>query len=543
MPRPPAAPAGPVALAGGVLAALAFPPFGVLPGLAGFAAILWALDRPAARPVRAAALRGGLAGVGYFAVSVAWVVEPFLVDERTYGWMAPFALVLMAAGLSLFWAAAGALWRRLGPEGWVRVPVFAGAFSAAEWVRGHVLTGFPWNLPGEAWPAGSALSQGAAAIGAYGLTWVTLVLAASPAWILDPGGPRRRLARAVAVLVPVLALYAWGAHRLAGAPAAGDGPVVRIVQADIDQKTKWRPENLASIFRTYLDLTGRPARTPPALVVWPEGALPAVINDLLVPGEGWREALAEALAPGQVLAMGANRAEARPGGGIAYANSLVFLQRPAVAGPADLALAGVYDKHRLVPFGEFMPLGDLAGRIGLRSLVHMPEDFTPGPPPVPLRAAGLPVLQPMICYEALFPGFSRAAARRAGVRPAFILNVSNDAWFGRASGPWQHLNMARYRAIEEGLPIVRSTPTGVSTVIDSSGRTVGAVLGLGATGVLDQALPPARPATPYVRWGDLPFLALLVLSVALAGHKEIFIGLSKRRRPRGARRDPDGAVT
>ena len=530
--------AGSAALAGGVLAALAFPPFGFLPGLAGFALILWALDRPAPHPLRAAAFRGWLAGLGYFSVSVAWIVEPFLVDERTHGWMAPFALVLMAGGLSLFWAAAGAAWRRLRPQGGARVLVFAGAFAGAEWLRGHLLTGFPWNLPGEAWPAGSPLSQGAALVGAYGLTWITLILAAAPAWILDPGTPGRRLSRAATVMVPALVLFAWGAHRIAGTPAGEAGPRVRIVQADIDQKTKWRPENLPSILRTYVDLTRRPAAQAPDIVVWPEGALPAIINDLMIPGQGWRETLASALAPGQVLAMGANRAEVRPDGGVAYHNSLVVLEGTG----SDLAVAGVYDKHRLVPFGEFIPLGDLAGRIGLRSLVHMPEDFTAGPPPRPLQLARLPAFQPMICYEALFPGFTRAAARRAGERPAWILNVSNDAWFGRASGPWQHLNMARYRAIEEGLPIVRSTPTGISVVIDSSGRLIGPVLGLGTVGVIDQPLPAARPPTPYVRFGDVPFLVLLLISGALAGHKEIFIGLSKRRRSPGVHRDPDGAV-
>ena len=530
--------AGSAALAGGILAALAFPPFGFLPGLAGFALILWALDRPAPHPLRAAAFRGWLAGLGYFSVSVAWIVEPFLVDERAHGWMAPFALVLMAGGLSLFWAAAGAAWRRLRPQGGARALVFAGAFAGAEWLRGHLLTGFPWNLPGEAWPAGSPLSQGAALVGAYGLTWITLVLAAAPAWILDPGTPGRRLSRAATVMVPALVLFAWGAHRIAGTPAGEAGPRVRIVQADIDQKTKWRPENLPFILRTYVDLTRRPAAQAPDIVVWPEGALPAIINDLMIPGQGWRETLASALAPGQVLAMGANRAEVRPDGGVAYHNSLVVLEGTG----SDLAVAGVYDKHRLVPFGEFIPLGDLAGRIGLRSLVHMPEDFTAGPPPRPLQLARLPAFQPMICYEALFPGFTRAAARRAGERPAWILNVSNDAWFGRASGPWQHLNMARYRAIEEGLPIVRSTPTGISVVIDSSGRLIGPVLGLGTVGVIDQPLPAARPPTPYVRFGDVPFLVLLLISGALAGHKEIFIGLSKRRRSPGAHRDPDGAV-
>jgi apolipoprotein N-acyltransferase len=236
--------------------------------------------------------------------------------------------------------------------------------------------------------------------------------------------------------------------------------------------------------------------------------------------------------------MGAYRVELDARGALTYRNSLIFLEGAG----RDIALAGVYDKHRLVPFGEFLPLGDLAGRIGLRSLVRMPEDFTAGPPPVPLAVPGLPGVQPMICYEALFPGFTRAAGRRGGGRPDWILNVSNDAWFGRASGPWQHLNIARYRAIEEGLPIVRSTPTGVSAVIDSSGRTVGPVLGLGAAGVIDLALPPARPSTLYVRWGDLPFLLFLVLSIGLAGHKEIFIGLANRWRRSRARRDPDGAV-
>ncbi len=539
MPDRASAAASLAALAGGLLAALAFPPSGFLPGLAGFALILWSLSRPAARPVRAAALRGGLAGLGYFAVSVNWVVEPFLVDERTHGWMAPFALVLMAGGLSLFWAAAAALWRGIGARGLPGLLAFAACLSGAEWLRGHVLTGFPWNLPGEAWPAGSPLSQGAALVGAYGLTWVTLVLCASPAWILGPGAPGRRLARATAVAGAFLALHAWGAARIAATPQGPAGPVIRIVQADIDQKTKWRPENLAGIFRTYLDLSATPSAIRPDLVVWPEGALPAVINNLLAPGSPWRAALAQALAPGQVLAMGANRVELDAREALTYRNSLIFLEGTG----RDIALAGVYDKHRLVPFGDFLPLGDLAGRIGLRSLVRMPEDFTAGPPPVPLAIPGLPGVQPMICYEALFPGFTRSAALRGGKRADWILNVSNDAWFGRASGPWQHLNMARYRAIEEGLPIVRSTPTGVSAVIDSSGRTVGPVLGLGAAGVIDLPLPPARPPTLYARWGDLPFLVMLLLSAAaLAGHKEIFIGLANRWRRSRARRDPDGAV-
>jgi apolipoprotein N-acyltransferase len=167
----------------------------------------------------------------------------------------------------------------------------------------------------------------------------------------------------------------------------------------------------------------------------------------------------------------------------------------------------------LVPFGEFMPLGDLATRVGFRSLVHMPDDFTAGPPAAPIAPPGVPALQPLICYEALFPGFTREASRRAKRRPAWILNVSNDSWFGVTSGPLQHLNIASYRAIEEGLPIVRATPTGVSAVIDAYGRIVpGARIGLGGFGVIDAALPSALPLTLFSHTGDSGLGVLLLVS-------------------------------
>jgi apolipoprotein N-acyltransferase len=147
----------------------------------------------------------------------------------------------------------------------------------------------------------------------------------------------------------------------------------------------------------------------------------------------------------------------------------------------------------------------------------MPDDFTAGPPPVPIAPPGVPALQPLMCYEALFPGFTREAVRRSGRRPAWILNISNDAWFGATSGPLQHLNIASYRAIEEGLPIVRATPTGVSAVIDAYGRVrPGARLGLGGLGVIDAALPQALPPTPFSHNGDLYFGGLLLLSAAVA---------------------------
>jgi apolipoprotein N-acyltransferase len=498
-------------LLAGLAAGFAHPPFGVIAGLLGYALMLRMLDAPAGRPLRQAFFRGWLAGLGYFAVSVWWVVEPFMVDAKTQGWMAPFGLTFLAGGLALFWGVAALVYRALRPRGFGRVLVFAGCLAGVEWLRGHVLTGFPWDLPGETWRAGSAPSQMASVTGVYGLSWITLVLAAAPGLLFDA---RPRRARAVALglaLAGLAGLYGFGAARLAGAVATPrNAPQVRVVQANIDQKEKWRVENLNLIFATYLDLSRRPAATRPDIVVWPEGALPAVIGELLAPDLPYAAELSAALVPGQTLLMGANRAEAGPLGQPRYFNSLIAFHREA----AGLRVSGTYDKHRLVPFGEFMPLADLATKVGFRSLVHMPDDFTAGPPPRPLVAEGLPPVQPLICYEALFPGLAREGPARSNVRAAWILNVSNDAWFGVTSGPLQHLNLASYRAIEEGLPIVRATPTGVSAVIDAYGRIAPhARLGLGEFGVIDARLPPALAPTPYVRWNDGVFALMVLVSL------------------------------
>jgi apolipoprotein N-acyltransferase len=488
-------------------------------------------DTEGPRARRSAFFRGWLAGVGYFSVSVWWICEPFLVDAATQGWMAPFALVLMAGGLALFWGLAALIYRLIRVPDWSRVLVFAAALSGMEWLRGHVFTGFPWNLPGETWAAGSAPSQAAALIGAYGLTYVTVALGACAALVFDPVPRRARAMAAGAGLVVLAILYGGGAARLAGAQAPGPkAPMVRLVQANIDQKEKWRPENLPQVFASYVSLTTRPAARTPDVVVWPEGALPAVIDDLLAPGSPYLDGLNAALKPGQTLMMGANRVGIGANGKVAYFNSLVAFRRE----PAGLRLTGVYDKHRLVPFGEFLPFGGLATRLGVRSLVHMPEDFTAGPPPRPIQPLGLPAVQPLICYEALFPRFTAQAAARSGLRPAWILNVSNDAWFGATSGPWQHLNMAGYRAIEEGLPIARATPTGVTAMLDAYGRTVGGRrLGLGREGIIDTLLPPALEPTPYSRTGEIFLATMLITSVLIAGMRRFRRSSTRRERHHG----------
>jgi len=343
--------------------------------------------------------------------------------------------------------------------------------------------------------------------------------------MLDAAPRARRLAAVGMAAATLAGLWTFGALRLADASGPEPGaPRVRLVQANIDQKEKWRPENLEPIFATYLALSARPSARAPDVIVWPEGALPAVIDELLQPGSRHVRRLENMLRPGQTLLIGANRVDWGRNGQLDYFNSLIAFQDS----PRGLTIPALYDKHRLVPFGEFMPLGELATRVGFRSLVHMPEDFTAGPSPRPMRIEGLPALQPLICYEALFPRLA------AGPRPRWLLNISNDAWFGKTSGPLQHLNLASYRAIEAGLPMARVTPTGVTAMIDAYGRVVpGQRLGLGRYGVVDTALPPALAPTPYGRSGELAFWLMVLASGAT--------GLTMRLKGQGENRVlPDG---
>ncbi len=204
--------------------------------------------------------------------------------------------------------------------------MFAACLAGLEWLRGHILTGFPWDLPGESWRAGSAPSQAAALVGAYGLTWITLAIAAAPAILTERSSVRGKATVLIVALAGLVGLYGFGAWRLAEAAApTAAGPVIRVVQANIDQKDKWRPENLELIFSTYVSLTRQPGAAQPTVVVWPEGALPAVIDDLLAPGSPYGPRLRDALKPGQTLMMGANRAEAGPDGKARYFNSLIAL--------------------------------------------------------------------------------------------------------------------------------------------------------------------------------------------------------------------------
>ena len=505
-----------LALAGGGLAAIAFPPFGVWPGLFGFGLLLRQLDRfGGPRPLRAAFGLGWAAGFAYFLISTWWVGEAFLVDIAAHGWQAPFAILFLAGGLALLWGAAAAVYRWITPTGVGRVLVFAGVFGLFEWLRGHILSGFPWDLPGEVWKAGSAPSQGAAVIGAYGMSVLTLAIGGSAA-LIGRRPTRAGLSTMALALLALCMLWVGGAVRLAHASApTGKAIKVRVVQPNIPQTEKWSPEAFHAIVARYVGLTASPSASPADVVIWPEAAIPDVAEDFLASGSWTQTAIVDALRPGQILLMGAARTKGTPPHA-QYFNSLLALRRDGEA----LTQLAVYDKHHLVPFGEYMPLDTLMGAIGFKALVNVGDGFTPGPAPAPISVPGLGLTQPLICYEGLFP----SSFARSGPRPSWIVNVSNDAWFGETSGPWQHLNLASYRAIEEGLPIVRATPTGVSAVVDAYGRTK-ALIGLGRGGVIDADLPASLPPTPYSRCRDVPFWIFCACAAMIA-----LAGKSKRRR-------------
>ena len=457
----------------GAVAALGQPPWGLWPvALAAYALLLHALAR-SRRPVLAA----WAAGAGHFAVALHWIAEPFLIDAAVTGWLAPVALVATCGGLALFWGAGAGLGAR-----WLGGPVGSAAgLAMAELARSYVLTGFPWALSGHVLIDTAALPS-ASILGAHGLGIAVLVGAGAVATLRAPA------------VVAGLVLWAapFGLARLvppAGEAAAG-APVVRLVQPNAPQHLKWDPDHAARFFERGLALTAEPGAFD--AVVWPETALPTLLDA----SETLRPTIARA-AGGAPVVIGAQRygPAGRP------RNALALLDGEAGA------VVHVYDKHRLVPFGEFLPWPDLFGALGFGPLAaQLAGIFAPGPGPETFALPGVGRALPLICYEAIFPQDLRRASPRADA----VLHLTNDAWFGAGAGPRQHLALARLRAAESGLPVLRAANTGISASIDARGRVL-ASLELDTAGRLDVALPPAAGRTPYGAIGDLGPLAVLTL--------------------------------
>lgn len=487
----------------GAATATALPPFYVLPALVlGFSGLLLAVRESGS--MTGALTAGWTFGFGYFVTGLYWIGNSFLVDPARYGWMAVPAVIGVCAFLAIFpaFAALGArMLSRLGLGGLVSLAV---AWTAAEWLRGNVLTGFPWNLIGYVWTVSDQTLQGAAVVGVYGLSLVTVLAAAAPAALWGSGSVRRGALRWLPIWLLVLfpaGLWLAGEFRLQGMPPPSDeGLRLRIVQANIPQTLKWQPAKRDRIVQRYLWMSavGRPSDI--TVQIWPESALPiALAND----AES-RTAVAAAIPESGVLLTGSVRWPEDAGAERQPRNSLL-----AISDAGEVLTA--YDKVRLVPFGEYVPLRSL---LPIEKLTEGRSDFAPGPGPKTVAVPGVPPFQPLVCYEAIFPGWT---PRNDDPRAEWLLNVTNDAWFGRSSGPYQHFQMARARAVEQGLPLVRAANTGISAVVDPLGR-ITARLGLGESGVLDTALPAALPAgTPYGRYGEGFVLATAVLAAAASG--------------------------
>ncbi|RTL87997.1 MAG: apolipoprotein N-acyltransferase [Hyphomicrobiales bacterium] len=506
-----------IAFAAGALGALALPPFDFAPAMiAPLTTAVWLIDGAAGRgggwrngALFAAAGAGWWLGFGYFLAGLWWLGAAMLVEADEFAWALPLAVLGLPAVLALFPALGFALARALWFSGSLRIFALAAGLGAAEWLRGHILTGFPWNDFGMALAQAGPLGQGAALLGLNGLDLVAILIFAAPATLVDRAPGRRFHANAgaatAAILLGALALY--GALRLAGSPTEYvDGVKLRLMQPNLPQDAKFRPENGPRILRDYLELSDRaaaPDRTGIAdatHLIWPESAFPYILS---------REpqalsAIARAL-QGKILITGAARIE-NDGGG---RRGKIFNSIEVLHGDRILAF---YDKTHLVPFGEYLPLENLLRPFGVSQLV--PGIWDRGEGPRTLMAPGLPPIAPLICYEAVFSG-EAAPKGPDGLRPGLLLNLTNDGWFGKTTGPYQHFAQSRLRAIEEGLPLVRVANTGISAIIDPYGRILEA-LPLGENGIIDGRLPRPAPETFFARRGAYVFPVLLALVLAVA---------------------------
>jgi apolipoprotein N-acyltransferase len=464
-----------------VVSALALPPLYLIPSLMiGIPALLGLVQ--GARSPGVAARRGWWFGFGLNVVGLYWITEAILIEAERFWWLVPFAVPALAAVLAVFVAlpATVAWWAR---PGWHAGLTLGGAWVLADLARQFVATGFPWNPLGSVWAlpgwVGDVMIQPAAVVGVHGLTLATVMLASTPVlgWAWRGGG------------IVVLALWCgFGVMRLDQPLPPGPDLTVLLIQGNVAQGQKWDRALLVSIFRRYLDMTRQAvqqANGQKAVVVWPETASPA---QLQTDGPA-REAIADAAGNAFALIGSVRFDEAdRP------RNSVFALG-------AGGAIGAVYDKWHLVPFGEYQP-----DWLPLGIQVVPGGGFASGPGPRTLHIAGLPPAGILICYEAIFSG----QVIDESDRPWWMVNVTNDAWFGNSAGPRQHLAAARFRAVEEGLPLMRAANTGISAAFDAKGHEL-ARLGIGETGVVSVRLPSRLSRPLYAQAGLLLPAGLAVL--------------------------------
>lgn len=527
-----------LAFFGGSFGVLAMAPFFFWPALfVSFAIAIWLLDGAAfhRQPLRISALRGLSFGFGYFLFGLYWVAYAFMVDPDAHAWLLPFVAVIFPGGMALFFGVAFLAIQSLQPRGFMRPAAFALVISLSEWTRGHIFTGFPWNLYGYTWSGSPMMMQSASLMGIYGLSFLTLIAMAAPAASVTRHGDWSGWGAVRGGLTAVLILTAlslFGLWRLPGSPSPVFEDVsVRIVQPNVPQAEKWRRDLLIRNWQRLVSLsTDTDAGGRATHIIWPEAAPPF----LLAEQPEALSVIAELIGDGALLLTGSIQRDSKDG-----AKSY----NGAFAVDTNGKLVAEYAKAHLVPFGEYLPFMDWLEPLGITKLTGGRGGYSPGPG---VKTLGLPHGPPaglLICYEIIFPG----AVTDPVNRPRWLVNMTDDSWFGPSTGPYQHLGIARVRAVEEGLAIVRAANTGVSAVIDPYGRIVHSK-GLNQAGVVQGPVPANIVEPMYVRWGDVIYFSLVaglggLIAGALSGAWDYFKRAIMGLKPRNRDKNLSGTAT
>lgn len=474
----------------GALSVLALAPFYIVPILL-VTIPLFLICHDECKTDRSAFWLGWWFGFGYFTFGLYWIANALLVDVASFWWVIPFAIMGLPFGLSFFWAIASLVLNKTNVTGTAKWLLFAVVFSVAEWLRGHILTGFPWNLIGYAWVDYTPILQATSLVGIYGLTLYTFLIGGSPYPLLSENKSKKPF---LIMFVITMVLVGWGSIRIANIATLDVADnAIRLVQPNIKQKEKWVAEKIPAHFEKLVSLSAQPSTKNISAIIWPETAT-AFFDTFAI--RQFEATILDLLNDGQHLITGVlDYGRGDDGNMTAYNRLAIF---DSQAQPIQ-----TYDKHHLVPFGEYIPFAQYLPFDPIASNGLM---FTPGIGMQTLWVDGLPRFSPLICYEAIFPS---AVARAKPDAPSWLLNLTNDGWYGKSTGPYQHLAITQTRAVEEGMPLVRVANTGVSALINPAGKIIESIP-LQTAGVIDVNLP-TTVTTLYARFGDLGFLMLLII--------------------------------
>ena len=495
----------------GCVGALAVPPFSVIPAfLVPMMMAVWLIDH--SRSIRQAAIYGWWLGFGYFVGGLWWLGAAFLVDPEQFAWALPLGVLGLPALLAIFTAIGFGIARSLWDSSGRRILALAFGLGVSEWLRATVLTGFPWNSFGMTLGGTLETAQIASVIGCHGLDFLAVAIFAAPICLFSGRSRGEKIAAPLMAVLVLAGITGFGVLRLSVPPSAHVPDVkLRLMQANMPEDDRFHRSHAAAIMEQYLQLSSKGSYPDQAgmegitHLIWPETSFPFLL-------EREPEALAQIatlLGPDVTLLTGAVRAEDSSDG----FERLFYNAIQVVDG--DGRITARADKVHLVPFGEYLPFSDLLTQWGVRQFVSAPGGFTAASERSVLNIPGLPPISPLICYEAIF---SAEILPKDGTRPGVLLNVTNDGWFGNTPGPFQHFAQARLRAIEQGVPLIRSANTGISAIVDGYGRVTGQ-LSLGETGVLDGYLPVSLPPTVLSKLdSSLPLtIAVFFLGICLYG--------------------------